>query len=95
MKAWKRRIPGWLIPLRIRDVHLKTGTENALGVVEARGSQDCSDGYRYVRHDMDGMPIELGDLLDRLSRKFRRRDIEEDIGTGGLDRRPPASPPLV
>lgn len=33
---------------------------------------------------MGGLPIELGDFLDRLSGKFRRRDIEENIGTGCL-----------
>src|SRR5450755_470711 len=74
------------LPLRARYVHLKSGTENTLRVVEPRGSQDCSDGYRYVRHDMDRMPIELGDLLDRLSGKFRRSDIEENIGAGRPDR---------
>ncbi len=31
------------------------------------------------------MPVQLGDLLDRLSGKFRRRDVDEDIGIGALD----------
>jgi hypothetical protein len=31
------------------------------------------------------MPIELGELFDRPSREFWRRDIEEDVGIGGLD----------
>ena len=32
------------------------------------------------------MPVEFGDLLDRLRGEFRRADIDEDVGVGGLDR---------
>src|SRR5258708_13785722 len=71
------------IPLRIRDVHLKTGAENAFGVVEAGGFQHRSDRNRYIRYDMAGVPIELSDLLDPLSRKFRRSGIEENIRIAG------------
>src|ERR1700676_4671183 len=72
------------IPLRICNIYLKAGTQNVFGVIESGGFQDCSDGYRYVRHDMDGRPIELAELLDRLSREFGRRDIEEEFGVGGF-----------
>jgi len=30
--------------------------------------------------DVERLPLDLGDLLDRLRREFRRRDIEEDVG---------------
>ena len=34
---------------------------------------------------MDRIPVEFSELLDRLRGKFRRGEVEENIGTGGLD----------
>ena len=53
-------------------------------MIEAGGFHHGADRCRDVVEDMQRPPIELRSLLDRLRREFRRRDVEEDVGSRRL-----------
>ena len=74
------------VPLRIGDIHLIAGAENALGVLETGWLEHRANRRRHVGHDVDRMPVEFGKLLDRLRCKFRGSDIDKDFRVRGLDR---------
>src|SRR3546814_10307958 len=50
-------------------------------------SDVCSSDLRrngYVVEQVQWLPADLADLLDRLCGEFRRGDVEEDVGAGGF-----------
>src|SRR3954469_1623098 len=75
--------PGIAVPLRIGDIHLIAGAQDALGIIETGGPEHRPDRRRHVCHDLNRMPAEFGDFLDRLRRKFWRADVDENIRVGG------------
>src|SRR6266403_3846912 len=75
---------GIVVPLGVRTVLGVSGRENALRILKARRLDHGADGGRNVGDDMQRLPFDLGELLDRLRREFRGGDADEDVGAGGL-----------
>ena len=53
-------------------------------VLEADWLDHTADGRGGEAQELERLPVQLVDLLDRLGREFRRRHVEEDIRAGRL-----------
>ena len=52
--------------------------------VEAGRLDHAADRGRDVVEEVQRLPADLGVLLDRLRREFRRGDVDEHVGAGRL-----------
>jgi len=76
----KAFMAGIVLPLRIGGILQIVGRDDALRILEAGRLDHAADRGRDVVEEVQRVPSDFGDFLDRLRGEFRRGDVEEDVG---------------